>query len=209
MPLNDLRVLIVGDNPLARAGLAALLASQPELNIVGQTAADTELALSISAYRPDVVIWDMGWDAPRAFDQLADARDAAPPVLVLLTESAHAAGAFSAGARGVLFQEANAETLAAALHSLAQGLVVLAPEVMPLAMPTAPPNLPATETLTARELEVLALVAEGLPNKTIAARLAISEHTVKFHINAVMSKLGAQSRTEAVVRATRLGLIVL
>jgi two-component system, NarL family, nitrate/nitrite response regulator NarL len=209
MPLNDLRVLIVGDNPLARAGLAALLASQPELNLVGQTAADTDLALSISAYLPDVVIWDMGWDASRAFDQLAEARDASPPVLALLAEAAHAAEALSAGARGVLFQEANAETLASALHALAQGLIILAPELMPLAIPAAPPAVPPAESLTARELEVLALVAEGLPNKTIAARLAISEHTVKFHINAVMSKLGAQSRTEAVVRATRLGMIVL
>jgi DNA-binding NarL/FixJ family response regulator len=71
-----------------------------------------------------------------------------------------------------------------------------------------PAEAPA-EALTPRELEVLQLLAEGLPNKTIARQLSISEHTVKFHLNAIMSKLGAQSRTEAVVRATRLGLIIL
>lgn len=207
MPLNDLRVLIVGDNPLARAGLAALLASQPDLLIVGQTATDGELATALAAFQPDVVIWEMGWDAPRALEVLADMSDSAP-VLVLLAESAHAADVLNAGARGVLLQETDAERLAAALRATAQGLVVLAPDVLPL--PAAPPSAPeATEALTPRELEVLTLVAEGMANKGIAARLGISEHTVKFHINAVMSKLGAQSRTEAVVRATRMGLIVL
>jgi DNA-binding NarL/FixJ family response regulator len=73
------------------------------------------------------------------------------------------------------------------------------------------PNVaaPSGEGLTARELEVLALVAEGLPNKLIAHRLGISDHTVKFHVNAVLAKLGAQSRTEAVVRAARRGMLVL
>ena len=71
------------------------------------------------------------------------------------------------------------------------------------------PPLPPAEPLTARELQVLRLLAEGLANKAIAQRLAISEHTVKFHVNAIMGKLGADSRTEAVVRASRLGLILL
>jgi two-component system nitrate/nitrite response regulator NarL len=77
-----------------------------------------------------------------------------------------------------------------------------------LAVPEPLPGLPV-EDLTPRELEVLQLLAEGLPNKAIGLRLSISEHTVKFHVNAILGKLGAQSRTDAVVRATRLGLIIL
>jgi DNA-binding NarL/FixJ family response regulator len=91
-----------------------------------------------------------------------------------------------------------------------QGLVVLAPEFA-TAQLTLPPaaSLPPGEALTPRELDVLQLLAEGLPNKTIADRLTISEHTVKFHVNALMGKLGAQSRTEAVVRAIRLGWLTI
>jgi DNA-binding NarL/FixJ family response regulator len=92
----------------------------------------------------------------------------------------------------------------------AQGLVVLDPSLSNPALLARDPSSPSlVEELTPRELQVLELLAEGLPNKVIARRLGISDHTVKFHVNAVLGKLGAQSRTEAVVRATRLGLILL
>jgi DNA-binding NarL/FixJ family response regulator len=161
-------------------------------------------------YAPDVLIWDTGWDAARALEQLAVTREAAPPILALLADAGRAADALSAGARGVLLQETDPEVLAAALAAAARGLTVLAPDLMPSPL-LAPADdiVAATESLTPREVEVLSLLAEGLPNKNIASRLGISEHTVKFHVNAVMNKLGAQSRTEAVVRATRLGMIVL
>ncbi len=209
MPFDDVRVLIVGESPLARAGLAALLANQTALVIVGQTAPDADLPPSLSAYQPDALVWDLGWDAQRALEALADARDIAPPILVLLADDTRAVDALNAGARGILSQNASVEWLTAALVAVARGLVVVSPQWMSAAIsPTTAEPSPA-DALTPRELEVLALVAEGLPNKTIAARLGISEHTVKFHINAVMGKLGAQSRTDAVVRATRLGLITL
>jgi DNA-binding NarL/FixJ family response regulator len=87
---------------------------------------------------------------------------------------------------------------------------VIEPELLPLLRPDSSPDLPPLpEPLTPREQEVLQLLAEGLPNKAIARQLEISDHTVKFHVNAIMGKLGAQSRTEAVVRATRLGLVLL
>jgi len=92
----------------------------------------------------------------------------------------------------------------------AHGLVVLDPSLVnPVLEARDPSSASLVEELTPRELEVLGLLAEGLPNKAIARRLGISDHTVKFHVNAVLGKLGAQSRTEAVVRATRLGLILL
>jgi DNA-binding NarL/FixJ family response regulator len=100
--------------------------------------------------------------------------------------------------------------MVAALTAVSEGLTVLDPSVAGVLSPAE--ELPPTalaEELTPRELEVLQLLAEGLSNKAIGYRLEISEHTVKFHVTAIMSKLGAQSRTDAVVRATRLGLIVL
>jgi DNA-binding NarL/FixJ family response regulator len=117
------------------------------------------------------------------------------------------------GARGILLEDAGSEALAAALKAVTQGMLVIHGSVADAALPSALSTNAAAdgevEALTPREAEVLNLIAEGLPNKTIAARLSISEHTVKFHVNAILTKLGAQSRTEAVVRATRLGLIAL
>lgn len=209
MPLNDLRVLIIAESPLARAGLAALLGSQAGLGISGQAAPEGDLASTFNAYAPDVVAWDVGWDAT-ALDLLADLGESAPPTLVLVSDVEAAHDALAQGARSVLPQDASADTLAAALVATARGLVVVTPDMLtlPLLAPSGEGTPPA-DMLTPRELEVLALVAEGLANKAIANRLGISDHTVKFHINAVMTKLGAQSRTEAVVRATRLGLMSL
>jgi two-component system nitrate/nitrite response regulator NarL len=216
--VTDLRVLIIADDPLARAGLAALLADQPGCTVVGQVAEDTDLPSALDVYRPEVVVWDLGWDptpgssTPLAtsLDRLAELGDAALPVVALVSDETHAVEAQIAGARGLLPRNASAECVVAALIAVAQGLVVLdlsfATSVLGARDPSSPPLV---EELTPRELEVLGLLAEGLPNKAIARRLDISEHTVKFHVNAVMSKLGAQSRTEAVVRATRLGLILL
>ena len=122
----------------------------------------------------------------------------------------HAASIWAAGARGLLLRTSSPAGLAAALTAVAQGLAVLDPELTAAVSPvrdSAPP--PLNVDLTPREQEVLQLLAEGLPNKAIADKLGISEHTAKFHINSILGKLSARSRTEAVTRATRLGLIVL
>jgi DNA-binding NarL/FixJ family response regulator len=142
-------------------------------------------------------------------ERLAAARGSLPSV-ALLPDETHAAAAWAAGAQGLLLRDADAERLAAAVTAVAHGLTAFDSALVAALAPVrdqAP--LPAPETLTPRELEVLRLLAEGLSNKAIARRLGISEHTVKFHANAILGKLGAQSRTEAVVRATRLGLILL
>jgi two-component system nitrate/nitrite response regulator NarL len=205
--MAELNILIVAENPLARMGLAALLAGQPGIAICGQTAGGAQLPDEIELYRPDVLIWDWGWET--RIDRLHDVRDGLP-VLALLNNGMQAAEAWGAGARGLLFHDTDGDSLVAAVTALDRGLAVIDPT---FAAELVPDNQAAVdaplETLTAREMEVLQLVAEGLPNKTIAARLSITDHTVKFHVNAIMSKLGVQSRTEAVVRATRLGLIIL
>ncbi len=211
-------VLIVANDALARAGLAALLADEPAVTLAGRISAGEDLPAALAAYAPDVVLWDLGWQPERAIEPLLAVADAAPPIAVLLPDGDSAAAAWLAGARGLLPRDASPQVIAAALLALAEGLTVVAPEfAQTFGVLTSPHILPApsqevappVEPLTARELEVLRLLAEGLPNKTIAQRLRISEHTVKFHVNAILGKLGAASRTEAVVRATRLGLLLL
>src|SRR4051812_25998619 len=214
---NDLRVLVVASSPLARAGLTALLEGAVGISIVGQSAGDSDLPIALDVYRPDVLIWDMGWEPLQNLDRLGEVGKAA--VLALIADEATALEAASAligaGVGGLLLQEARADTLASAINALGQGLIVMIPAVaqtlraVPRALdPERSPD-PLIDALTPRELEVINLIAEGLPNKNIAVKLGISEHTVKFHVNAILTKLGAQSRTEAVVRATRMGLIAL
>ena len=209
--MPPLRVLLIADDLLTRAGLVALLARTPSCEVVGQVASAEEIAAAFTTYMPDVALWDLGWRAEAALERLAELADSPPPVVVLLADDAWAAAAWTAGARGLLRRTATVEAMAASLQAGAQGLVVLdsglATALFSASLPTLA-TLPL-ETITPREREVLQLLAEGLPNKAIAQRLGISEHTVKYHVNALLGKLDAHSRTEAVVRATRLGLILL
>lgn len=205
--MKALRVLIVGDNPLARMGLAALLATQEGCQVVGQLAADDDLLTLMDVYRPDVMVWEMGWEVGGAFDMLADVHEM--PTAVLMSREASVQAALQAGAKAILPQEVKAEQLVAALQAIEQELLVIDPIFADMLTAPVPETLPPVTDLTPRELEVLQLLAEGYANKTIAQQLHISDHTVKFHVNSIMTKLGAQSRTEAVVRATRLGLIML
>lgn len=220
--MDTLRILIVADDPLARAGLAALLAPQEEFVIVGQIDSDDPIAARTVTYRPDVLLWDLGWDATAgltALDELelttdrtqdpAPAPSAEPPVVALLADPDDGAAAWQAGVSGLLPRAAGIDELAAALRAVGNGLLTVDPTFATVLSLRGGSDDAPVEALTPRELEVLQLLAEGLPNKTIARELEISEHTVKFHVNAIMSKFNAASRTEAVVRATRAGLILL
>jgi len=194
---NEIRVLIVGGDPLAREGLVSRLASEPGVKVIGESE------------RPDVILWDLGpGDAEPSALQPGWNPDL--PLLGAVAGEADAAGALAAGARGVLLRDAPPMRIASALRSIACGLIVideaLAGNLLRL---TDPASAPDADLLTPRELETLQLLALGLPNREIAERLFISERTVKFHVNAILSKLGARSRTEAVVRAARHGLVAL
>lgn len=217
--MNSLRVLIVAADPLARAGLAASLEQRTDLVVTGQVDG-SELPSVMDVYQPDVMLWDLGWEPSTrignglrsASEQVTDWVQAGPPVVALLPDQAAAAEAWAAGARGLLPRDVSADRLAVALAAVSLGLVSIDPVFSIALLPvlhSAPEVAQPIEALTPREIEVLRLIAEGLPNKAIAHVLGISEHTVKFHANALMSKLSAQSRTDAVVRATRLGLIIL
>ena len=212
--MADRRLFIVADDPLARAGLAALLADEPDWEIVGQSSAQRSLAREIERLLPDVILWDLGWEPEDQLTALAelvaDSSEGGPVIAALIPNKELARTVWSAGVRLLLNRDSSRETIIAALQAAANDLAVFDPSFLDagdIAVYLDEP-LPEEEP-TDRELEVLELVAEGLSNKGIAQQLGISEHTVKFHLNAVMGKLGVQSRTAAVVRAARLGLIAL
>jgi two-component system, NarL family, nitrate/nitrite response regulator NarL len=203
-----LRVLILGSDPLARAGIAALLASERDLEVTGQISDGEDLPQALSSTRPDVLLWDLG---PGDADASGlDPREIPLPVLGSVADESLASGALDAGARGVLLRDAPPARLASALRSIASGLIVIdEPLARALLRLSGHASARSAERLTRREIEVLQLLGLGLPNREIAERLFISERTAKFHVNAILSKLGARSRTEAVVRAARAGLLAL
>jgi len=217
----DLRILVAADNLLARAGLAALLSSQAGCEVVGQISGAL-LSDELQVYRPDAVVYDLGWETSPAVAHLTalSETDSDMPVVALLQDENAALSVIGAlrteinTPYGLLLREHEPADIVAALNAVVHGLIVIDPilsaGVLNLSA-TAPQdmNSPQPTELTPREREVLQLLAQGLPNKSIAQKLDISDHTVKFHVNAIMTKLGAQSRTEAVVRATRHGLIIL
>ena len=216
--MTDLRLLVVASDPLARAGLATLLADRPGFQIVGQIEGGGSLQDEIDVYQPDLIVWDLGWDPQESLAWLEDLEPTMTPhlpaeeigIVALVSDDETANSAWSAGARGLLFRNTTGDRLLAAISSVAGGLAAIEPELIDSMMPVGTLDEPVLiEDLTPRELEVLQLLAEGLANRAIAQQLGISEHTVKFHVNAIMKKTGAQSRTAAVMRATRLGLVVL
>jgi DNA-binding NarL/FixJ family response regulator len=212
------RTLVVADDPLARAGLAAMLDERRRLHVVGRASGDAQLLADVDVYRPDAVVWDLGWEqaltdsrgSPTAPRPLVELLDTGMPAVFMLDSPDSATSIWAVGGRSLLLRSASAPAIERAIRATLEGLVVLDPSLASGLVPTLhPPEAPPAEALTARELEVLRLLAEGYANKAIALRLGVSEHTVKFHVTAIMTKLNAQSRTEAVVRATRLGLITL
>ncbi len=208
-------VLIAALTAAARARLAAVVGTSKTLHLVAG-AAELSLPEQIEATQPDVLLVDLG--AERAAAWLRNlAAGPLPPAIVLLTEDAPrtlGAEALRAGVRAVLPPRASAEEIIAAIEAAATGLIVTHPDTVGalLPVPSASKRAAATiarQPLTPRESEVLGMIAEGLGNKIIAARLGISEHTVKFHIASIFAKLDAGSRTEAVTIGVRQGLIMI
>ncbi len=176
-----------------------------------------EQAESLAAEtRPDVVV--AAWDEGDSDLIVALAEAMSPhgiPLLVVgdAPTPAELAEVLRAGARGVLLPEAAGPEVAAAVDAVARGLLVLDPALASLLTSGVPARIAqpeeAVEALTEREREVLQLMALGIPNKAIARRLNVTEHTVKFHVGSILAKLGASSRTEAVARAARRGILAL
>lgn len=213
-----MRVAVLAESRLVQGTLRSLLAEQPDIELAGADVAPAELAALVATERPDVLL--VAWERESSLPEelLGQAGDGPELPVVVVTDLLNAPRvrqALETGVRGLVPAECHPDELVAALRAACAGLLVLHPAAVSglLAVPPEPAPVaeaaPAGERLSARELEVLALLADGLPNKAIARRLHISEHTVKFHIGSIMAKLGASSRTEAVTRAARRGLLML
>jgi len=198
---ETIRVAVVGRDRLARAGLMSIARGFDDLDVIDELEPDDRLASRIRVLAPDAVLCD--GDLASSLPRL----DA--PTVVLVSDPASASEALSAGARGVLMRNASTRRIHAALHAVAEGLMVIDEELSRALLHATRPAAEMAEPLTNRELEVMQLLAAGMTNKEIAQRLGISDHTVKFHVNAILGKLGVETRTEAVVHAARLGIVML
>jgi DNA-binding NarL/FixJ family response regulator len=211
------RVLIVAASPFERAGLDALLASDADITSASQVAASpADVAEAIEREQPDVVVVALDGDDDDVLTAVTAGEGAHPALVVLADEPdlAWATEALRAGARAVLPRDSEPSEIVAAVRAAAAGLIALHPDVLDSLLPPRPATPRARQgapgqSLTPREVEVLRMLAEGLGNKEIATRLAISEHTVKFHVTSIFTKLNASSRTEAVTLGVRRGLIML
>jgi len=225
-PAPAIQIVVADDHQVVRTGFAELLGTQPDFTVLG-TACDGTEAVKISReLRPDVVLMDVrmpGMDGIEATRQLAGPGagpgPGGPRILILTTFDLdeYVYDALRAGASGFLLKDVTAERLFDAVRVIAAGEALLAPTVtrrligeFALLRPrpeTAPPEA-AFAALTPRETQVLRLVAEGLSNPEIAARLVVTEETVKTHVSRVLGKLGLRDRTQAVVAAYESGLVV-
>jgi DNA-binding NarL/FixJ family response regulator len=211
-----IRVFIVAASPLARAGLQSLFREQ-DVEIAGSAPNFESLANQMADLEADIVLVEAsGEELEVVIDSLAASQLAFEAAIVILSDHSEPrrfAEALRAGVRSVLPSDIPPDQLVAALEAAAMGLIVMHPgevdAMFPAAPPASQPLAELTEPLTPRESEVLQMLASGLANKEIAARLAISEHTVKFHVASILGKLGAGSRTEAVSLGIRRGLILL
>jgi DNA-binding NarL/FixJ family response regulator len=214
-------VLVVDDEILIRAGLAALMRAAPGLTVVGEAANGHEAVALAAETRPDVILMDIrmpGMDGITATERiLAESRDKLPRVIVLTTFDLdeYIYAALRAGASGFLLKETEPHKVIAAVQAVAAGDMLLAPSVtlrlveayvqQPRTVRTS--EAPSLSLLTPRELEILRLVGTGRTNTEIAGDLTVSEATIKTHLNRTMAKLRLTSRAQAVVVAYETGLV--
>jgi DNA-binding NarL/FixJ family response regulator len=203
-------LLIVDDHPVVRDGLSGMFAADPEFEVVGEASDGAEAVRLAEALRPDVILMDLqmpGVNGLAAITELT-MRGVESQVLVLTTydTDAHVVPAIEAGATGYLLKDAPRDELLRAVRAAAQGQSVLAPSVASVLMNRVR-TPPAAELLSPRELEVLQLVAAGKTNREAAARLFISEATIKTHLINIYAKLDVPDRASAVAAAYNRGLL--
>lgn len=196
---DPIKVALLTDDALLRTGMSSLLAQLGSIDVVDRD-------------RAEVGLWDAGPDSTKTLTRLTELKSLPFPVVAVVGDSAHVAPALAAGARGVVLRDQVGPGIHAALAAVRSGLVVMDTALATSLVPTPPVRAEGSTPkgrgdLTEREKQVVQLLSEGLSNKLIADRLGISDHTAKFHVNGVMMKLGASTRTEAVVEAMRRGLV--
>jgi DNA-binding NarL/FixJ family response regulator len=205
-----IRLLIAAPSAIVRAGLESVGAQGSGIEVVGASSL-AGLSAAIDRHQPDAVIAavEAHYDEPPEDLIALAARDGAPAIMVLAPDlqSSWTGDALRAGIRAVLPGDLGPREIRAAVEAVAAGLAVLHPQDIPALVAERPLPAAHTQTLTPREAQVLAMLAEGHGNKTIAWKLGISEHTAKFHVASILSKLNAGTRTEAVTLGIRRGLI--
>lgn len=209
-----IRVLIADDQDAVRSGLRLVLASLPDVEVVAEAVDGVDAVTKARRLRPDVCLIDIrmpGLDGIRVTEQLAGPGVADPIAVVILTTfdlDEYVYGALRAGARGFLLKDAGPELLAQAIRAAAAGDALIAPAVTGRLLDAFAARAPVAEPaepLTPREEDVLALLAEGLTNIEIGARLHLSLGTVKTHLGGVLAKLGMRNRVEAAIWARETG----
>jgi DNA-binding NarL/FixJ family response regulator len=210
-----IRILIADDHPIVREGLGAVLETQPDFEIVGAAASGAQAVAQAAELRPDIILLDLELpelDGVAALRAIRASNPAAKALIFTAFDTdERILSAVQAGAQGYLLKGAPREELFQAIRVIYDGGSLLQPVVAArlLRQVSSAPPPSVAEPLTEREMEVLRLLAKGRQNKEIAADLAISERTVKFHVSAILAKLGVGNRTEAVGKASQLGLIEL
>jgi two-component system, NarL family, response regulator YdfI len=205
---GTIRVLLASASAVRRAGLESIIKQSPSFKLVGALQGTHTIGQRATELQPDVVLADLEHESPLVTQN-------GLPIVALIDNpsAAWTAQALRSGVRAILARDAGGEEIVSAIHTAYAGLVLLDPEIAEALSERIPgPTSRVTashEELTARELEVLGMLAEGLPNREIADRLGVSEHTIKFHISSILDKLGAATRTEAVTLGLRMGLILL
>ena len=207
-----IRVLVVDDHALVRRGLTDLLASTDDITVVGSIEDGQGAAEAVTRLEPDLVLMDMsmpGMDGVAATRAVLQARPGTKVIMLTsFSENARILAALEAGAVGYLLKDTDPDDIIKALRDSAEGGVPLSPRAAIALLPANRQGAASgADALTPREREVLALVAIGLPNKTIARRLTISEKTVKAHLSRVFTVLGVQDRTSAALWAQRYGIV--
>ncbi|HEY2641520.1 MAG TPA: response regulator transcription factor [Streptosporangiaceae bacterium] len=204
---TSITVLIADDHPVVRQGLAVLLEVQDDMTLVGEAADGAEAVRLAVAHNPDVLLLDLKLPVLDGLGVLAELRDRGIRTKTLvLTSAAGPTGpalALQAGAGGFLYKDVDPDALVRAIRSVHDGHTVLAPEAASLVAARPPVGARGMTALTAREREVLTLLADGRSNREIARVLSVSEKTVKTHVSAVLAKLGVADRTQAALLAVR------